>query len=130
RLAGACLQRGDVRALRLVPLLSFSSIGRHTRCYRDWSSDVCSSDLFRTLQDSQAAGDPDAILVKSYRDVAIDFLSKPEAKLQPVGGRSARGYRGLHERRTVTPGEQVNIGKEAVRIEDVEAGQVRADDML
>src|SRR5207245_8148026 len=24
----------------------FSSRRRHTRCYRDWSSDVCSSDLF------------------------------------------------------------------------------------
>src|SRR5207245_5512916 len=24
----------------------FSSRIRHTRCYRDWSSDVCSSDLF------------------------------------------------------------------------------------
>src|SRR6266542_5426716 len=26
-------------------LFFFSSRGRHTRCYRDWSSDVCSSDL-------------------------------------------------------------------------------------
>src|SRR5438128_10501401 len=26
-------------------MLFFSSTGRHTRCYRDWSSDVCSSDL-------------------------------------------------------------------------------------
>src|SRR5207245_5837941 len=26
----------------------FSSRRRHTRCYRDWSSDVCSSDLGRT----------------------------------------------------------------------------------
>src|SRR5207245_3738832 len=26
----------------------FSSRRRHTRCYRDWSSDVCSSDLFRS----------------------------------------------------------------------------------
>src|SRR5207245_8232651 len=25
----------------------FSSRRRHTRCYRDWSSDVCSSDLYR-----------------------------------------------------------------------------------
>src|SRR5207245_11318708 len=25
----------------------FSSRRRHTRCYRDWSSDVCSSDLLR-----------------------------------------------------------------------------------
>src|SRR5207245_7205633 len=29
----------------------FSSRRRHTRCYRDWSSDVCSSDL--CLPDSQ-----------------------------------------------------------------------------
>src|SRR6266852_8615397 len=28
----------------------FSSRRRHTRCYRDWSSDVCSSDLFRGKQ--------------------------------------------------------------------------------
>src|SRR5207245_7810444 len=26
-------------------LFFFSSRRRHTRCYRDWSSDVCSSDL-------------------------------------------------------------------------------------
>src|SRR5207245_3026301 len=26
----------------------FSSRRRHTRCYRDWSSDVCSSDLIAT----------------------------------------------------------------------------------
>src|SRR5207245_4504504 len=26
-------------------VLFFSSRRRHTRCYRDWSSDVCSSDL-------------------------------------------------------------------------------------
>src|SRR5207245_5766865 len=27
----------------------FSSRRRHTRCYRDWSSDVCSSDLLEVL---------------------------------------------------------------------------------
>src|SRR6266542_6454074 len=27
----------------------FSSRRRHTRCYRDWSSDVCSSDLWSTF---------------------------------------------------------------------------------
>src|SRR5207245_11261707 len=27
----------------------FSSRRRHTRCYRDWSSDVCSSDLYMRL---------------------------------------------------------------------------------
>src|SRR5207245_6846640 len=29
----------------------FSSRRRHTRCYRDWSSDVCSSDLLTTFAD-------------------------------------------------------------------------------
>src|SRR5207245_7923831 len=29
----------------VVDLFFFSSRRRHTRCYRDWSSDVCSSDL-------------------------------------------------------------------------------------
>src|SRR5256884_225644 len=30
-------------------MVFFSSIRRHTRCSRDWSSDVCSSDLRRRL---------------------------------------------------------------------------------
>src|SRR5207245_11463244 len=31
----------------------FSSRRRHTRCYRDWSSDVCSSDLIRIASTPQ-----------------------------------------------------------------------------
>src|SRR5207245_5531131 len=47
--------RGDVDFVELLPAeddagdlhhrFFFSSRRRHTRCYRDWSSDVCSSDL-------------------------------------------------------------------------------------
>src|SRR5207245_8756637 len=33
------------RWLDLGAVFFFSSRRRHTRCYRDWSSDVCSSDL-------------------------------------------------------------------------------------
>src|SRR6266542_3743181 len=36
------------RAACCVLFFFFSSIRRHTRCYRDWSSDVCSSDLTST----------------------------------------------------------------------------------
>src|SRR5207245_7973517 len=42
-------------------LFFFSSRRRHTRCYRDWSSDVCSSDLtqntayFRHVYDGEHA---------------------------------------------------------------------------
>src|SRR5207245_8517898 len=34
---------------RLVRHFFFSSRRRHTSCYRDWSSDVCSSDLVKLL---------------------------------------------------------------------------------
>src|SRR3989337_871419 len=37
---------------RLLCCWFFSSRRRHTRCYRDWSSDVCSSDLRTHLQDA------------------------------------------------------------------------------
>src|SRR5207245_5324357 len=32
----------------------FASRRRHTRCYRDWSSDVCSSDLRKLLTEAEA----------------------------------------------------------------------------
>src|SRR5256884_575425 len=40
-----CLAPGDSRCRRKSQFLFFSSRRRHTRCSRDWSSDVCSSDL-------------------------------------------------------------------------------------
>src|SRR5207245_6683220 len=36
---------GYVRVDTVFFFFFFSSRRRHTRCYRDWSSDVCSSDL-------------------------------------------------------------------------------------
>src|ERR1035441_10735113 len=38
------------------PLLFFSSRRRHTRCLSDWSSDVCSSDLWPRMPEPFAAG--------------------------------------------------------------------------
>src|SRR2546429_8304550 len=35
----------------------FSSRRRHTRCSRDWSSDVCSSDLHAVLESGEGQGD-------------------------------------------------------------------------
>src|SRR5271169_6924091 len=49
----------------------FSSRRRHTRCYRDWSSDVCSSDLLslaRRLGDAGVAKPPS----ERQRAVATD----------------------------------------------------------
>src|SRR5205809_2911555 len=39
----------DVVVLALLLFFFFSSRRRHTRCSRDWSSDVCSSDLSPSL---------------------------------------------------------------------------------
>src|SRR2546429_8515608 len=48
-------------------LFFFSSRRRHTRCSRDWSSDVCSSDLFR----GSASQKPIVAQGKSWRKRAI-----------------------------------------------------------
>src|SRR3712207_8736842 len=57
--------------LRFVFFFFFSSRRRHTRYWRDWSSDVCSSDLAgveraHTLEvlAAQARGDADAVLAR------------------------------------------------------------------
>src|SRR5207245_7274234 len=41
----------------------FSSRRRHTRCYRDWSSDVCSSDLIPQMAVERLRLPPDSPLV-------------------------------------------------------------------
>src|SRR2546429_1949234 len=57
----------DERDKYLLPLLLFffSSRRRHTRCSRDWSSDVCSSDLMlrrpRVLLLDEATSQLDAV---------------------------------------------------------------------
>src|SRR5207245_4698560 len=39
----------SVKVLRTMIFFFLSSRRRHTRCYRDWSSDVCSSDLLSRM---------------------------------------------------------------------------------
>src|SRR5207245_8169645 len=68
----------------LVFFFFFSSRRRHTRCYRDWSSDVCSSDLVRE-QLRIAAGEPLALAQAdvSLRGAAIECRINAE---DPFGG--------------------------------------------
>src|SRR6266498_5092562 len=49
----------------------FSSRRRHTRCGRDWSSDVCSSDLDLARQVNERSRQ----LVRSERMVSVGFLA-------------------------------------------------------
>src|SRR5207245_8289058 len=57
----------------------FSTRRRHTRCYRDWSSDVCSSDL-------------------SAKTARVEMKAERQARTEPNGGgtiQSAKGKLGV-----------------------------------
>src|SRR5687768_18075481 len=53
----------------------FSSRRRHTRCSRDWSSDVCSSDLADILNDVSAlTHDPEAMAVAGETGLPVILM--------------------------------------------------------
>src|SRR5207245_7612249 len=62
-------------------LFFFSSRRRHTRCYRDWSSDVCSSDLPRMAT-------PSASFPPSPAAVVVVNLPDPVSPLSSLESRS------------------------------------------
>src|SRR5207249_6223778 len=60
----------------------FSSRRRHTRSKRDWSSDVCSSDLLvgleiHVLKDTPDAGAADRIGMQSIEQGGNDLIERP-----------------------------------------------------
>src|SRR3712207_3199170 len=61
-----------------MSLLFFSSRRRHTRYWRDWSSDVCSSDL-ETVQ-------PDAVLASNISSISITKLGAATRRPEKVIG--------------------------------------------
>src|SRR5690606_40099468 len=87
-------------------LFFFSSRRRHTRFSRDWSSDVCSSDLDRLVLTNEPSGEPVQVVTPAVGDAGVDPGSLP-ARLCPV--------------RSVTPGL---AGKLPLRLG--EAGAVAA----
>src|SRR2546429_9137296 len=67
----------------------FSSRRRHTRCSRDWSSDVCSSDLIVLSRQLGAAGHYPAIDVLQSGSRLAPRLCSPEQKNAAVKIREA-----------------------------------------
>src|SRR2546422_9292601 len=59
----------------------FSSRRRHTRCSRDWSSDVCSSDLMAAIQASQRLREVIAQAVARKLEVEPGALAFRERKV-------------------------------------------------
>src|SRR5207245_3929993 len=67
-LRSVCLTISIDIQIVIITFFFFSSRRRHTRCYRDWSSDVCSSDL-ATIQNFKKLG-IDATYVKQVEGVS------------------------------------------------------------
>src|SRR3989449_10409925 len=83
----------------------FSSRRRHTRCSRDWSSDVCSSDLVAALIVVLA-------VMTGFQDGIRDRIisANPHLLVFQAGGKAltdpaavAERVRGVHGVRTATP---------------------------
>src|SRR5207245_3855161 len=76
-------------------LFFFSSRRRHTRCYRDWSSDVCSSDLeLRALGAFRAyvtGAGPAVYGLFHHRDAATRAESRIRSEERRVGKSGGRG---------------------------------------
>src|SRR3989449_6732551 len=69
----------SVGAPQWSPFFFFSSRRRHTRCSRDWSSDVCSSDLSEDQEDEE-----------TYTDDRARFT--PRLELQPLPALTAYAF--------------------------------------
>src|SRR3989337_973353 len=93
---------GCYSAWGLIILSFFSSRRRHTRCYRDWSSEVCSSDL---IPDREGADlDMDAVLSAAAESgVALEISAHP-ARLD---------LSDVHARRAIEMGILLSINTDA-----------------
>src|SRR2546429_5129279 len=87
-----CLNaKGAVNFFDVSGVFFFSSRRRHTRCSRDWSSDVCSSDLTRYAEQRAAAAvlGVKEVVFLGFRDGHLE----PNVELRRAISREIRRYR-------------------------------------
>src|SRR3712207_8640021 len=79
----------------------FSSRRRHTRYWRDWSSDVCSSDLYKAIEALNVyklmpvSGSTEEAIAQSYHDLFLQHNSD-ESILEYQHGESKLKSEGAH----------------------------------
>src|SRR5206468_10013063 len=84
----------------------FSSRRRHTRSDRDWSSDVCSSDLFASHRPDDARCDQVRHLEQPWQNVRRARRERDEVALETVDAKA--DHRGRIGKRS----EERRVGKE------------------
>src|SRR2546422_8831319 len=84
----------------------FSSRRRHTRCSRDWSSDVCSSDLARLGAARERAGRAAAEVKEARRQSAalVEEMGALEHDTATLTAQQTQWEDQLKERRLALPG--------------------------
>src|SRR6266496_2997889 len=125
--------------LMIIVFFFFSSRRRHTRSLRDWSSDVCSSDLgrFRSFLltsfkhfaanehdrgRAQERGGGERPLSLDFKPVEARYAAEPSDTLTPEALFERQWALGVLDRVLATlRGECVDAGKEAIfdRVKDI-----------
>src|SRR5256884_697162 len=109
----------------LSVLFFFSSRRRHTRCSRDWSSDVCSSDLLILLMYGAALRTSEALsLTRSDVDLSGAVLTIRNSKffksrLVPIGPNTVRvlaEYASRHDSPSRKPNDRFFVGRNSKQI--------------
>src|SRR5256884_1299247 len=95
-------------SLRVFSSFFFSSRRRHTRCSRDWSSDVCSSDLARMKVMRQQVTLKTRVGRKTMLEQCTDELQNLHDQLKWLADLSSSGQ----ELDTLTRSEERRVGKE------------------
>src|SRR5207245_8689255 len=93
-----------------------SSRRRHTRCYRDWSSDVCSSDLTSKqscVPFSLGVAEPCPIaMLNRLRRSRLGPTCRTRSGPRPVGGSSARARSSSRCPASRTRSEERRVGND------------------
>src|SRR5690625_7840088 len=103
-------------SLSVVGWFFFSSRRRHTRWPRDWSSDVCSSDLSPTLRHPRATRFPEELVREKVRPCAggVSFFrhrgSRDHAQGKPIENVVLRGH--YRAQFAASRSEERRVGKE------------------
>src|SRR5205809_6597895 len=93
----------------------FSSRRRHTRCSRDWSSDVCSSDL-PLLKNEPAAVDPAKVDMTPSQDPIEGYtMNRGRSEERRVGKECRSGWSPEHYKKKRGRGRQEKAGEGAAR---------------